>query len=249
MHLSVKRPSVCNLVFTDCLGNRAMPLHRHAKRHTSIATSPATGTRASTTKKSSPRPGSAGRTASAITCGRRRACKVEPAGAVPLEIVDRAGAAAPSPRRPARMPAGRRSDHRPRAAAGQRRRDHVAAAGRRSRRRSCTATPRPTRSSSSTRARARCTPCSASCPSSRSTTSSSRAARPTGSSSTRARSPTCWSSRRPATSSFPPRYLNPDGQLRLGAPYCERDLHGPERDARRSTARRTRPCSSRTADG
>jgi homogentisate 1,2-dioxygenase len=27
----------------------------------------------------------------------------------------------------------------------------------------------------------------------------------------------------------PPKYLNPDGQLRLGAPYYERDLHGPER--------------------
>jgi homogentisate 1,2-dioxygenase len=26
----------------------------------------------------------------------------------------------------------------------------------------------------------------------------------------------------------PARYLNPDGQLRLGAPYYERDLHGPE---------------------
>jgi homogentisate 1,2-dioxygenase len=26
---------------------------------------------------------------------------------------------------------------------------------------------------------------------------------------------------------IPPRYLNADGQLRLGAPYCERDLHGP----------------------
>jgi homogentisate 1,2-dioxygenase len=25
----------------------------------------------------------------------------------------------------------------------------------------------------------------------------------------------------------PPRYFNPDGQLRLGAPYSERDLHGP----------------------
>lgn len=25
----------------------------------------------------------------------------------------------------------------------------------------------------------------------------------------------------------PPRYLNPEGQLRLGAPYYERDLHGP----------------------
>jgi homogentisate 1,2-dioxygenase len=26
---------------------------------------------------------------------------------------------------------------------------------------------------------------------------------------------------------IPPRYLNPDGQLRLGAPYAERDFHGP----------------------
>jgi homogentisate 1,2-dioxygenase len=26
---------------------------------------------------------------------------------------------------------------------------------------------------------------------------------------------------------IPPQYLNPDGQLRLGAPYSERDLHGP----------------------
>jgi homogentisate 1,2-dioxygenase len=26
---------------------------------------------------------------------------------------------------------------------------------------------------------------------------------------------------------IPARYLNPDGQLRLGAPYSERDLHGP----------------------
>src|SRR5207253_4921287 len=29
------------------------------------------------------------------------------------------------------------------------------------------------------------------------------------------------------TITFPQRYLNPDGQLKLGAPYCERDLHGP----------------------
>ena len=28
---------------------------------------------------------------------------------------------------------------------------------------------------------------------------------------------------------FPPRYLNPDGQFRMGAPFCERDLHGPVR--------------------
>lgn len=27
---------------------------------------------------------------------------------------------------------------------------------------------------------------------------------------------------------IPERYLNPDGQLRLGAPYSERDLHGPQ---------------------
>jgi homogentisate 1,2-dioxygenase len=26
----------------------------------------------------------------------------------------------------------------------------------------------------------------------------------------------------------PPRYLNPDGQIRLGAPYYERDFHGPQ---------------------
>jgi homogentisate 1,2-dioxygenase len=26
---------------------------------------------------------------------------------------------------------------------------------------------------------------------------------------------------------IPPRYLNPDGQIRLGAPFAERDLHGP----------------------
>src|SRR5205814_6958365 len=26
---------------------------------------------------------------------------------------------------------------------------------------------------------------------------------------------------------FPARYLNPDGQFRLGAPFCERDLQGP----------------------
>lgn len=31
----------------------------------------------------------------------------------------------------------------------------------------------------------------------------------------------------PGRVGFPPRYLNPDGQLRLGAPYAERDLHGP----------------------
>lgn len=31
----------------------------------------------------------------------------------------------------------------------------------------------------------------------------------------------------PGRLGFPPRYLNPDGQFRLGAPFCERDLHGP----------------------
>jgi homogentisate 1,2-dioxygenase len=29
------------------------------------------------------------------------------------------------------------------------------------------------------------------------------------------------------TVNVPPKYLNHDGQLRLGAPYAERDLHGP----------------------
>ena len=31
----------------------------------------------------------------------------------------------------------------------------------------------------------------------------------------------------PGSIGFPSRYLNPDGQFRLGAPFCERDLHGP----------------------
>jgi homogentisate 1,2-dioxygenase len=31
----------------------------------------------------------------------------------------------------------------------------------------------------------------------------------------------------PGAIHFPPRYLNPDGQFRLGAPFAERDLHGP----------------------
>jgi homogentisate 1,2-dioxygenase len=31
----------------------------------------------------------------------------------------------------------------------------------------------------------------------------------------------------PGIIGFPPRYLNPDGQFRLGAPFAERDLHGP----------------------
>jgi homogentisate 1,2-dioxygenase len=33
----------------------------------------------------------------------------------------------------------------------------------------------------------------------------------------------------PGLIGFPPRYINPDGQFRLGAPFCERDLHGPTR--------------------
>jgi homogentisate 1,2-dioxygenase len=28
--------------------------------------------------------------------------------------------------------------------------------------------------------------------------------------------------------SIPAKYLNPDGQMKLGSPFCERDLHGPE---------------------
>jgi homogentisate 1,2-dioxygenase len=31
----------------------------------------------------------------------------------------------------------------------------------------------------------------------------------------------------PSAIGYPPRYLNPDGQFRLGAPFCERDIHGP----------------------
>ncbi len=31
----------------------------------------------------------------------------------------------------------------------------------------------------------------------------------------------------PGAVNFPPRYLNPDGQIRMGAPFSERDLHGP----------------------
>jgi len=31
----------------------------------------------------------------------------------------------------------------------------------------------------------------------------------------------------PGQVDFPRRYLNSDGQIRLGSPYCERDLHGP----------------------
>ena len=47
----------------------------------------------------------------------------------------------------------------------------------------------------------------------------------------------------------PAKYLNPDGQLRLGAPYSERDLHGPAGHRWSSTASKTPPCWSRTADG
>jgi homogentisate 1,2-dioxygenase len=33
------------------------------------------------------------------------------------------------------------------------------------------------------------------------------------------------------TLTLPPQYVNPDGQLRLGAPYSERDFHGPAKVA------------------
>jgi homogentisate 1,2-dioxygenase len=33
------------------------------------------------------------------------------------------------------------------------------------------------------------------------------------------------------TVAIPPKYLNPDGQIRLGAPYGERDFHGPRQPA------------------
>ena len=109
--------------------------------------------RGSTTKKSSPSPGSAGPTASSTTCGRRRAsARSSRPGRCRSSCVDAAGAAASSPQ-DAGDPARGRPDHRPGAAAGQRRRDRWRAAGPPSRRRSCTATPTPTRSSSSTRGR------------------------------------------------------------------------------------------------
>jgi homogentisate 1,2-dioxygenase len=44
----------------------------------------------------------------------------------------------------------------------------------------------------------------------------------------------------------PPRYLNPDGQLRLGAPYYERDLHGPREV---ETVDREEPTSVLIKDG
>jgi homogentisate 1,2-dioxygenase len=31
----------------------------------------------------------------------------------------------------------------------------------------------------------------------------------------------------PGLVDFPKRYLNPEGQFKLGAPFCERDIHGP----------------------
>ena len=45
---------------------------------------------------------------------------------------------------------------------------------------------------------------------------------------------------------FPPRYLNPDGQFRLGAPLCERDLHGPDT---LKTVDREGQCTVRIKDG
>src|SRR5207244_12209041 len=52
---------------------------------------------------------------------------------------------------------------------------------------------------------------------------------------------------------IPPKYLNHDGQLRLGAPYSERDLHGPgdqvntgeEKDTHHATKHGTRTCATR----
>ena len=93
--------------------------------------------------------GSAGRTASSTTCGRR------PASARSSRPGRCRSSSSTEPalrhhhlkiRQP---PAGRRSRHRPRAAVGQRRRDDRPLPAGPAARRSCTATPPPTRSSSS----------------------------------------------------------------------------------------------------
>ena len=47
---------------------------------------------------------------------------------------------------------------------------------------------------------------------------------------------------------IPSRYLNPDGQLKLGSPYSERDLHGP-RKSRSSTPSKKPRCSSEITGG
>ncbi len=47
---------------------------------------------------------------------------------------------------------------------------------------------------------------------------------------------------------IPPKYLNPDGQIKLGAPYSERDFTARAR-SRSSTFERETPCSSRTDPG
>ena len=178
-------------------------------------------------------PGSPGLQHRLSPAARRRACaRSSRPGRSTLELVDE-----PALRhhhlKTRSHPPRRRPDHRPRAPARQRRRDPWPAAGPSEPQdelyRNADADEvifvhsRPGHAAHA---------CSARCPSATSTTSSSPAARPTGSSSTRRPRPTCSSSRRPATSTIPPRYLNPDGQLRLGAPYGERDLHGPREIAR-----------------
>ena len=186
--------------------------------HRPSAAARASRTRASTTRKSSPRAGF-GRAYSIVYHLRppTRVTRLEPAGTIAARF-----------RRAARAAASSSQDRRRCRRAGdpitgrvpllrQRRRDAAPAAGPRSRKRSCTATPMPTRSSSSTRGRGtlahdvrpaavqavrlRRHPALHDVPA---RVRAGIAARLAGDRGDRQR-------RR-----FPPRYLNPDGQFRLG---------------------------------
>ena len=48
---------------------------------------------------------------------------------------------------------------------------------------------------------------------------------------------------------IPARYLNPDGQLKLGSPYSERDLHGPREISVIDREQETTGARSRMAGG
>ena len=143
----------------------------------------------------------------------------------------------PSPDRRRRDRAARRRGHRPHPAVLQLRHRH----GRRpTRRRRCptassTATARPTRCSSSTRARASSTRSSGRSGTARATTSSCRSARPGASSPTPAPSSGCSTSSARPRSRPPKRYRNDYGQLLEHSPYSQRDIRLPDEVARRAT--------------
>ena len=200
--------------------------------HRASPTSPASRARGSTTRRSSPPPGSGGPTASSITCARRRASARSSRPARPRWS---------SPTEPALRhhhlktgwhPAARRPGHRARAAAGQRRRHHEPLPADEPQaelyRNAAADEVLFVHRGQGTSAHA----CSARCPSARFDY---------------VVIPRCTTYRlefEPGTQpdllvfesagilTIPPRYLNPDGQLRLGAPYGERDLHGPREAAR-----------------